>query len=239
MGSFVCCQAWRVRYKDLGKKKLGKWSVCLKCGHKLSWCENIPILSWIFLGGRCKKCHAKIGIAEILSEVLMGIAFVIIGLAINIYDMGPVEWISFGVTLAFVVSLGFLAIYDGKWGELPNFALIIANCLSIAVCCTKAFGDWSELLNLFGAVLILFGTYFALNKASKGKWVGNGDAYVGLAIAFALGNAWLAIWVLFVANVLGCVVALCQKKKKIYFGPFLVIAYIIVFFCSDWMLNLL
>lgn len=92
LGSFACCQAWRIKLKGKvkvrgevsGKKsskkkvaektvELGKRSVCLSCGHELEWHENIPILSWILQRGKCRKCGAKIGKWEIIAEVLMGI----------------------------------------------------------------------------------------------------------------------------------------------------------------------
>ena len=87
LGSFACCQAWRIKLKgkvkirggasekkDPGKTvELGKRSRCLSCGHELSWRENIPILSWIMQRGKCRKCGAKIGKWEIIAEALMGI----------------------------------------------------------------------------------------------------------------------------------------------------------------------
>ena len=55
-GSFACCQAWRIRLREEGKKDPGKRSVCLNCGKKLAWYENIPIVSWLAQGGKCRKC---------------------------------------------------------------------------------------------------------------------------------------------------------------------------------------
>ena len=79
-GSFACCQAWRIYYKENKKKKLGRWSVCLKCGHRLRWYENIPIISWLVLRGKCRKCGEKIGVTEILSEIGLGVVFVLVGI---------------------------------------------------------------------------------------------------------------------------------------------------------------
>ena len=60
LGSFACCQAYRMRYKE-EEKKIGKRSECLFCGHKLAWFELIPIVSWLLQRGRCRKCKKKIG----------------------------------------------------------------------------------------------------------------------------------------------------------------------------------
>ena len=79
LGSFVCCQAWRIRYKTEGKKELGKRSVCLKCGRKLRWYENIPIISYILQRGKCRGCGEKIGKAEIVSEIIGAVFLGILG----------------------------------------------------------------------------------------------------------------------------------------------------------------
>lgn len=248
LGSFCCCQAWRIRYRELGKKNPGKWSVCLKCGHKLSWYENVPIFSWLFLKGRCKQCKTKIGLAEILSEVIMGLSFGLLGILIDINNTSIIYWCSLLIFFIFLITLGFLAIYDGKWGELPVFALVALNIYSGILLILQEVSlviqnTWSniELINILGAILILFGSYFVLYKISKGKWVGDGDAYLGLAMALVVKNAWLALWILFIANFLGCIIMLPQKsrKKQIYLGPFLAIGFIVVVLCSNFLLNLL
>lgn len=77
-GSFACCQAWRIHEKSNDGKKLGSRSVCMHCKKKLSWYDNIPIISWLVLRGRCRFCHEKIGKAEILSELGLAIIFLAI-----------------------------------------------------------------------------------------------------------------------------------------------------------------
>ena len=71
-GSFACCQVWRIRKKDKAK-----WSHCMHCKYQLQWYDNIPIISWLSLGGKCRKCKKKIGYAEILAEVGLAVAFVL------------------------------------------------------------------------------------------------------------------------------------------------------------------
>ena len=211
MGSFLCCQAWRWKYQEMGKKDLGKWSVCLKCKTRLKWYDNIPIVSWLVLGGKCRKCGAKIGVMEILAEVLMGVVFVMMFggfLGGEISSYGVMDWAMFAVEVAFTMILGWLAICDGKWGELPNIGLILLNACGIIVLILKewrlflgsgagAVFSLANLGNIGGAVLILGGVYWGLYLVSRGKWVGDGDFILGLAMAFYLGDSWLAIFVLF------------------------------------------
>ena len=246
-GSFLCCQARRSESKS--KKPLGNRSVCLHCGQKLKWYDNIPILSWLILRGKCRHCGKKIGSAEILSEILMAVAFVMIGTildaetmftkALSIWDfIGYVTW-----ALLFIetVVLGYLAIYDGIYGKMPMAYLIVAIVIGLITTALRL-AQAQELLRAGAVVEIFFdpvisvalygGVYFILYKVSKGKWVGDGDWLVGTAIALMLFVPWLTLVSLFIANVLACVIMLPaflrKKRQKIYFAPFMVAGFIIV-----------
>lgn len=243
MGSFVACQAWRMRYREQGRKSPGKRSVCLKCGHKLKWYENIPILSWVALKGKCSQCGRKIGIMEILAEVLMGLAFVGIGWATTSEIMvGWEKWLTITVPVfAIIIVLGWLAIYDGMWGELPVLLLIVAGGMALAVAGVRWWQegfDLETILQLLAAVGVLGGPYLILYLVSRGKWVGDGDWILGVIIAAMLGEAWLSLWVLFIANFLGCVISWPKvrgkKEKKVHFGPFMVVAFVIVLTFADF-----
>lgn len=59
--------------RSLSKKSFGGRSYCPNCKHKLAWCDLFPIFSYIFLQGKCRYCHEKIGIEYLLVEVSMGI----------------------------------------------------------------------------------------------------------------------------------------------------------------------
>ena len=235
MGSFLSCQAWRLRYKEQGKKKLGKRSVCLKCGKQLKWYDNIPIISWLMLGGKCRACKKPIGASEIVVELLFGLGFLGFGSTVDPSSMSVMNWVIFGFMLALILSLGFLAIYDARWRELPQVVLIFAVICAIIIVILKQWSlisvvgfSWGPILNALGAVAILGGTYLVLYLLSKGEWVGDGDWILGLALGLALGDSWLALILLFLANFIGSMIMLPKKQKKIAFGPFLVVAFIIV-----------
>lgn len=233
IGSFLCCQARRIDLKQKKKQSLGSRSVCMSCKKQLKWYENIPIISWVAQGGKCRNCKSKIGIGELLSELCLAAAFVCISTTINIETASALEWTRFALVLLLTIVLGFLAIYDGLSGELPNKALWLALLFSIAVAVVSHWGvfSWNVLLDIVLAVAILGGLYYLLYIVSKGEWVGDGDWILGTIIAIALGKPWLALVALFLSNFIACVVMLPfvkgKKKKQIYFGPFLVIAFII------------
>ena len=250
IGSFLCCQSRRLHLKEQKKKALGSRSVCLSCHHQLKWYDNLPIVSWLILGGKCRYCHKKIGIAELLSELGLATAFCMIGTTADLATMTHLEWVLFILILFFTAVLAFLAIYDGLYGELPTMyltlSIIIAIIhLSISTYLTITISGfapelvWRPIL----AVAILGGIYLILYLISKGRWVGDGDWLLGTAIGIALANPWLGLIALFLANFIACLVMYpatkSKKNHKIHFGPFLVIAFVITFSFANFFLTML
>lgn len=245
MGSFLACQVWRLRCHDLKRKDLGPRSICLHCRKQLKWYDNIPIFSWIFLRGKCRYCGKKIGLMEILAEVLMGLAFLGYGANCDL-GMNWQGWIVFVLMLLFILSLGFLALYDGMFGELPCFMLITTGALAVLIFVLKnVFSGFSVdiLWGSLGAIGILGGLYFMLYYLSGGELVGDGDWILGAIIGLILGDVWLALIELFLSNFLGLIIMLPfvkgKRKAKIYFGPFLVIAFLVILIFADFLNSLI
>ena len=154
LGSFACCQAWRIRLHSEGRK-LGNRSVCLHCGHRLSRLELIPIFSWLFLGGKCKKCKTKIGLIEIFSEIMMAIIFASFAFRTGsliqqiLQHSGPLnsaplvifEVIKLLLLFVIFTIMWILLAYDKKWLQLP--------------------------VNLLHLLIILSGIYFLFNLYTK------------------------------------------------------------------------
>ena len=263
LGSFACCQAWRLRLRETGNDNPGKWSVCLSCGERLSAKENLPILSWLFQRGKCRHCGASIGKAEILSELSLGLAMVAFGIYFypktidvfshgNAYDM--VALIASMLLLIIAITIMWiLMIYDAKWQKLPTHLLTMLNICAIIYAILQLVGVilvapnsqmvFSYLASLVISVVILGGIYFCLSFFSKEKLVGAGDWLLALPIALLLGNWWLALVALFISNLLGSIFGVIIKIKKgakqIPFGPFLVIAFTIVYAIQPWLLSLI
>lgn len=252
LGSFLCCQARRLRLKEEGKKSLGSRSVCLHCRHKLKWYENLPLISWLIQRGRCRKCGQKIGIAEILSEILTGLA--LLGITMSsfqtesaFFTTNIIAWAIFVIIVLLTLTLIFLAIYDGLYGELPCLCLTFSAICAIIIVSIRLWVwsstyyteiPWEPIINTLSAIFILGGIYLLLHLVSRGKWVGDGDWILGAVIAAALGSPWLAIVALFIANFSACLIMYPVVKKKkshtIYFGPFLVFAFILTVILSNY-----
>lgn len=251
-GSFACCQAWRWHYRVEKKKDLGQWSICLHCKKRLKWYDNIPILSWLILRGKCRYCRAKIGWADFISEIGLAVAFLMLSWAyflpiLNNWnalatrpDFLALQLGIFVLTLILMVVLTVLAVYDAKWGELPVVLLILAIVFGMMIFVLRIYnlslvdnGDIVKgLISALIGVAVLAGTCFVIYKVSKEKLMGGGDWLLALALALALADWWLALWTIFLANLLGDVIALPGAlktgKTKVHFGPFLVSAFVIV-----------
>lgn len=168
LGSFLCCQARRLRRRELHKPSLGSRSVCLHCHHQLRWYDNIPIISWVSARGRCRYCHFFFGWAEFLSEIAGAIAFLSLALLFirpsftpliaepfmslplfgtnpvtNFPAYHPLTWAIFVLTIILTLALLFLAIYDGLYGELPVALLTFAAICAIIVVILRV---WSYFL---------------------------------------------------------------------------------------------
>lgn len=155
-GSFACCQAYRIRYKEEGKK-IGERSECFFCHHRLSWYELIPILSWMLQRGRCRKCGKKIGGIELISEVAMGLIFCgILNLLLSQVDVvklgqggvyniwqdlnieflmkiftNPLVIARLLILMVSAVLFWILVVYDLKWQRLPSWILYILIGLGV------------------------------------------------------------------------------------------------------------
>lgn len=240
LGSFLCCQARRLHHNTsrTAKKIDAKRSICLHCHYQLKWYDNIPIISWIILKGKCRKCHKPIGFAELFAEFGTAITFLALGATFDPATTNILDWAIFLATLLFTTVVSFLAIYDGLYGELPTLYLIVAIVIAITILAMqttlylqsnpfKIDLIWRPL----ASVAILGGLYLVLYLISRGKWVGDGDWMLATAIAIVLADPWPALLALLYANLIACFVMLPtvykSKSHKIYFGPFLAIAFII------------
>ena len=246
LGSFACCQARRLHLKEQ-KKRLGSRSVCLHCKYQLKWYDNIPLFSWLILGGRCRKCKKSIGYSEIISEFALGFIFALFGANfIFTADFTPLVIIKFPILLLALTALWILLLYDAKWGRLPVSTLVVANLLSLIYAVLTLINSpnlLTALLNLVLAIGLLAGVYYLLYFFSRESLVGSGDWLLCLALALLLGHWWLAVIELFLANLLASIASLPafvkKGQKKIVFGPFLIIAFIIIHLTSAWLMSLI
>ena len=230
-GSFTCCQAWRIHEKSKGKK-LGNHSVCMSCNHKLAWYDNVPVISWLLLRGKCHYCKKKIGFTEIFAEVSLGLAFLFVALKNAPLTLND-SLFPMCIVLITLLFYWILLVYDAKWGELPVYLMLFPIALSIYYQLQIP----HDFLAIISSIGILAGLYYLLYFLSKEQWVGGGDWILCISIAIFLGRPEMAIIELFIANLLASFAAiphtLKHKDHKIAFGPFLIIGFVMIYCLSD------
>lgn len=253
LGSFINALVWRIHQQETKKTKhkdlsiLKGRSMCTRCGHTLEWSDLTPVFSWILLKGKCRYCKAKISFQYPLVEVLTAALFIIS------YYFWPLNFngiglVIFGLWLLILTLLIALFVYDLKWMILPDrivYPLIGLSGL-FAVLNLGNTGDFSMLIL---SVTIAGGIFELLYMFSSGKWIGGGDAKLGVALGLILMRPDYALLMIFIASLIGTLAAVPSilngkyKNVRIPFGPCLITATLVVFFfgehISNWYLNLL
>ncbi len=222
-GSFYNVVGYRI---PKGESLLYPSSHCPKCNHKLGPLELIPILSFMFLGGKCKNCKEKISwfypIFEFSSGVSFALSYVVFGFSLECL-----------LSIVFISMLLIIIISDYQTMTIPDSILIFFTALIIII---KTFmiginGVGIALLNgvasfIFMLLLKLFGDFLF-----KRESMGGGDikllAVFGLVIGFPM-----SIVSVFLAAIIGLPISIILVKKnsshEIPFGPFLAISAIII-----------
>jgi len=234
IGSFLNVVIYRV---PLRKSIVAPPSACPHCDHRITAWENIPVISWLALRGKCSSCHAPISIRYPLVEAGTAIFFAVVALV-----FGPAIFAAETATgaasaalalVAFLVFAGVsvaLAAIDLDTSTLPNRIVLPALVTGIVLLATSTalIGDWGQLARAGIGMGGLFVVYYLLAVLSGG--MGFGDvklaAVVGLHLAW-LGWPQLAVGAL-AAFVLGGIFGMvlialrrAGRRSAIPFGPWI------------------
>lgn len=212
-------------------------SSCPHCQTVLRPHHLVPVLSWIFLRGRCASCHRSIHIQYPLVELAMACLTILTYLRYRPILSGG-EWSSLFFELFFVGILLLLAVFDLRWKLLP------IECMTASII---VFGVWnfvrggpsiaSMLLGAFvGAAFLGIQVLF-----SRGRWMGAGDPLFALLIGIALG--WpLSGYALYFTYIGGGLLMLplfllriVKRGMRIPFGPMLATGALFSLWFGPWL----
>ena len=201
-------------------------SHCLSCGEKLRFYHNIPLLSYIFLRGKCAFCGAKIAIQYPLIEAISGILALFIYLKFGF----SVESICIGIAILLLLAL---SVIDFRFSEVPdslNFSAFIFALIGGIF--------WhKDFLFVIGSAFAFAGFFtllrFAFQSFAKKEALGEGDIIIVATMAGILGYK-----IAFVAIFLGAVFSIIPllalgKNTKIPFIPFLYAGLLVALFCYE------
>ena len=233
LGSFVNAFVWRLHK---GKDWVRGRSECVHCHHKLAAKDLVPVLSWLSLRGKCRYCGKPIADSPIV-ELAVPALFVL-----SYYywpmDLAAEGLFTFVLWLVFIVGFVVLATYDLKWFLLPDKVVFPLMGLAAFQVLGVALVYEPFLSAITGPVVgaaLLSGLFFVLHTASRGSWIGFGDVKLAIVLGLLAGGMLESTLLLFVASVLGMVVALplmisgkATRRSRIPFGPFLLAGMLIV-----------
>ncbi len=235
-------------------------SICIHCNKRIVWYDNIPVLSYLFLKGKCRHCNNKISVRYPIVETITGIVFLLLFHNIIIVNGYSLFTYSFYIILCCLLIIG--SFIDLKLRIIPNevtyTGLILAPIASLL--CTglhkfngslKYFGNsgnqWinsflASLIGIFiaGGLIFLCGVIGKI--VLKKDAMGFGDVKLMGVIGGFLG--WkLAVATFFVAPFLGLLFGIpkliLKKGHVIPYGPFLSLAAIICLLFKDYFVGII
>ena len=203
-------------------------SFCPSCKNKIQWFDNIPILSFVLLKGKCRHCKSIISLQYLIVELISSVSFVTI-----YYFFG----LTFTTLLLLILSVFFIIIF---FIDLKHF--IIPNVLTFSLMIIGFIKSFDPNLNqtifpnyinsliggVFGYSIIWLIIYF-YKKIRKKEGMGLGDAKLMAAIGFWFG--WVSIpIVIFISSFVALIFAVpslikksLQMSSEIPFGPYIII----------------
>jgi leader peptidase (prepilin peptidase) / N-methyltransferase len=213
-GSFVGVIAHRV---PRGLSVVGPRSVCDSCGAQIAAYDNIPILSYVLLRGRCRHCHARIPAIYPLIEVAVGIAFA--ATAIVLHD-DPAQ---LALGLLFVAMLAAITLTDLERRIIPNVILLAGGVAALVlVAATDPASLPERAISAFAA-----GGFLLLFALAYPRGMGMGDVKLAFVMGLFLGKAVAPALLVGIAAgaLVGIGVMLSRgsgaRKLAVPFGPFL------------------
>lgn len=228
------------------KRGLGGFSHCMSCGVRLEAIDLVPIVSYLALLGRCRRCGAKISPRYALIELATGLVF-----AFTFWLSLPL--LTSVILLVFLSLLLVVFVYDIEHLIIPDEYVIALSVLAVAYASlsTGAFEliPWKSIVGAAASFAFLGGLW----KISAGRWIGLGDAKLSVPLALMVGISSvfslvvLAFWVgaLFALSFLALqrllergqrylrfLGAPLTMKTEVPFAPFLIASYALVQFAG-------
>lgn len=218
-------------------------SHCPQCDYRLKWYDNIPVVSYILLGGKCRNCKQHISFRYTVVELLNMVLWTL--LALQLYD----NLLYLAVCCVAASMLVVVAFVDLEHMYIPDrFQLTLLVAGIVAIFADPSIVWWERLVGL-GVGAALFGLFYGVSFiVYKREGMGLGDVKLAAVCGLLLGWKNLIVMVL-VASLVGSVVLLALKyarkdedKKEYPFAPFLslgaIVAMLVGNYIVDWYLAL-
>lgn len=234
-GSFVNVLIYRL---PLGLSIMGR-SYCPKCKTKISWYDNIPLLAFIFLKGKCRHCNGKISFQYPVIEAITALGF--IGLYLYFINLGTAgfSYLIF-LLLVFIIILPIFVtdlIHQIVPDELVYSGIILVFAFLLLT-------DSQLIFSSLFAGFISASFLLLIHLATRGKGMGLGDVKLAVFIGLFLGLGKLIPWLYlsFLTGAFTGIILILVKKAKfgkpIAFGPFLILGMACAYFWGEKLIGL-
>ena len=210
-------------------------SHCPSCGKQIGALQNVPVVSWLLLGGKCARCKAGISARYPLVELLAGA-----GAAFSAWRFGPTA-AAIGATLFIWFTLA-LAFIDHETGLLPDDLTLPLVWIGLLVNMGAGFVPLRDaVIGAVAGYLSLWLVYWAYKLATGKEGMGYGDFKMNAAVGALLGWKMLPL-VILLSSVVGLVFGALQMFAargrwdagfRFHFGPYLAIAGIVAMFWGE------
>ena len=218
-----------------------KRSACPGCGKAIRGLDNVPVVSWLALRGRCRRCHEPISVRYLVVEVITGVLF---GAVAWVWGLDPLLPALLVLTWSLVVATAI----DLEHRIIPNrltFRLPVI-LLPLLVFAAAVDGAWPDLIRGLIAGVVVPGLMFALSelfRLLRGQaGIGMGDIKLAISLGLVIGYLGGLELVVFAyatiisAVVIAIVLLLAGKAKlasRIPFGPYLAVGAMVVILARD------
>lgn len=229
IGSFLNVIIFRLDKK--GGILMGR-SECSKCLKQLKWHDLFPVLSYVFLKGKCRSCKNKISLTYPATELITAFCFSAFYLVYK-----PALVVTDFYFLLIIASFVVLIFFDYLYFLIPDKIVLP---LIVVASLFNYFFRQPEFLNSLLSALIMGGIFAIIYLSSKGEWVGFGDAklifLIGLVLGYPLGFLALifSVWAAALVGIILMMAGKANRKTPLPFGSFLaVISIIIIIFQNE------
>lgn len=197
-------------------------SHCTTCGYELKWYDNIPVLSYIMLGGKCRKCKQKISPRYMLVEIFSAVCYL---LSVYIFwEQSIVYACLSAITSSVLICIFFI---DLEHMLIFDRFQIITLVLGVVAIFFDGYTAWYDhLIGFFGGGLIFLLIYYGAILILKKEGLGFGDVKLAFVTGLLLG--WQKfLLAIFIASILAVIILLIvrcfskSEEKEYPFAPFI------------------
>lgn len=233
VGSFLNAWAWRLAHDE------SIWrgrSHCPRCGAQIRAYDNVPVVSWLLLRGRCRDCGGAISWRYPAGEAATAALFAAVAAYVGL------SWLLLPY-LIFVSAMVLVTQVDLEIQIIPDVVILPTAAIGLVLMILVGNGAWWQWpLAGVGAALFLFAIAWLYERVRGVEGMGLGDVKMALCMGIYLGAA--VVPALFIGFVSGALIGVAimaatgrDAKTAVPFGPFLATGALLSLFAGRWLID--